>query len=280
MRIFISLAVLFGATSCSLVLPADEVQCETTEDCIARGFPADTLCQQQVCVAPPFDPIWGCLGMVEEPVVVPGETHMYSQLVVDALTSLPIPAMAARLCSSVDINCDAPLVDVVPVDADGRMQVTVPSGFLGYFEITAADFMPTLLPIGPVVADTNPAAEKIQLARTVVVDSLARAAGFEVDPIKGHALSLLAACDGFGRAGVSFSHDPATGDEFYLIGLSPDQAAVASDDSGNSGVFNVEPGFVNLTSTRHETGEFVGRQRVLIRAGHMTYTNLSPTPGP
>ncbi|RLB50931.1 MAG: hypothetical protein DRJ42_17885 [Deltaproteobacteria bacterium] len=284
MRVLLSLAVLLlpllGATSCSVILPADAVQCEAAEDCIARGFPTDTRCNQQVCEAPPYDPIWGCLGMVEEPVAVPGETHMYSQLVVDALTGMPIPSLTSRLCSSVDVNCDAPLVEDVPITADGRMEVTVISGFRGYFEMTADGFMQTLMPIGPIVKDSDPGAEKVQLARTVVVESVARTAGFEVDPTKGHILALLASCDGFGRAGVSFSHDPASGDQFYLIGLSPDVTAPASDESGNSGVFNMDPGFVTLTATLHETGEFIGLQRVLVRAGSMTYMDLGPSSGP
>lgn len=271
--------MLLGTTSCSLILPADAVTCEVSQDCVDRGFPIDAVCEQQLCVAPPEDPIWGCLGMVEEPMPTPGAMHNQSMLIVDALTGVTPPGLTLRLCSAADVNCEAPLEEGLIPDADGYVNFTVLSGFEGYLETDAPDIMPAILPIGPVIDDSPETGEKIQLVRTFVVESIAAAAGVEVDPTRGHSLGLLGGCDGLGHAGVSFTHEPADeGTPFYLIGLSPDLEATSSDASGQSGVFNLPPGFANLSSTLEATGEGVSEKRILIRAGTLTYAGLLPTP--
>ncbi len=271
--------MLLGTSSCSLILPADAVQCETAEDCLARGFPTATICQQQICATPPVDPVWGCLGNVEEPMAMPGTFHNQTMLIVDALTGVSPPGLTLRICSSVDINCDSPLEENLTPDAGGYVHFTVMSGFLGYLETDAPDIMPSILPIGPVVDDSPETGETIQLVRTIVVEAIAGTAGIEIDPTKGHVLSLLGGCDGLGHAGVSFTHQPSDqGTPFYLIGNSPDTMVPVSDESGQSGILNVEPSFVTISTTREETGQFIGEKRVLIRPGHLTYAGILPTP--
>ncbi len=229
----------------------------------------------------PVDLIWGCLGNIEEPMPVPGETHAMSFSIVDSLTRETPAGLTVRLCAQVDLNCDAPLEEELTPGADGHITVTVPSGFQGYLETDAPDLMPSLILVGPVVNDSTDVGEEVRLERTVVVDSIARAADIPVDPTKGHIFSLLAGCDGFGHAGVSFTHEPtASGEAFYLMDLGPDQDAPSSDESGQSGIFNLDPGLVTITTTRAESGEFIGTKRAPIRAGFMTYVTLSPTAAP
>jgi len=59
---------------CTVIVSADEEQCETVADCTARGF-ANAACVDAVCVdEATADPVWGCLGNVVEPVADPSRT--------------------------------------------------------------------------------------------------------------------------------------------------------------------------------------------------------------
>lgn len=277
-RLLLIILALPLTTSCSLVLPADAIQCEVAEDCVARGFPATALCEQQLCVEPPFDPFWGCVGNVEEPVVIPGETYTVAFRLTNALTNIPPPELTARLCAAVDLNCSTPLQEGLTIGPDGLLQFTVTAGFQGYLETDARGLMPAIVPFGPVVADSNESGDALGLTPGFVVEALANAADIEVDPATGVLLSVLTACDGIGHSGISTAYVPATGVPFYLLNLSPDQMTTSTDESGQAGVLNIEPGSVTITSTREETGDALGELRVPIRAGTITYAAVVPSP--
>lgn len=264
-------------SSCSLVVPADGQQCETIDDCVMRGF-VDATCEEQVCVERPVDPVWGCLGMIEEPMPTSGATHVVTNLIVDAITGTPPPGLTVRLCSAIDLNCESPFQADVP-HTNGSVSVTVPSGFQGYLEVASDTTMPAILPMGPVVEDQL-ITEEIQLASEAIVGILASTAGFSVEPGKGHVLNLMTGCDGMGRAGVSFVADSDAGTQFYLLDLAPDTEATESDESGNGGILNLDPGFVTIQTTRVSTGEFISAKRVLIRDATITYIAMTPTANP
>lgn len=258
---------------CSLVFPANQVQCDTDEECAARGFD-DSICEAQACVPRPVDPVWGCLGNIEEPVITPGATHTVTFQFIDALTRLPPDDIEVRLCTQLDLSCMSPMVAGIELDAEGHGAVDVPSGFQGFFELTSSTTLPAIVPVGPVVADAE--SPTVEIVAGFVVTALADTAGVTLDLEKGIVLMLLTGCEPSGRAGVSFSAD-VEADSFYLYSLNPDTLALESDDSGQGGILNLEPGFVTLTTTRFETGEFIARRRVLVRSGTITYRTMFPT---
>jgi hypothetical protein len=253
------------------------VQCEVAEDCVARGFPADSICEQQLCIAPPVDPVWGCLGSVEEPVIIPGETYTVSMVILDAITNMPPAGFSGRVCAALDLNCDAPVIDSLTADAEGRITFEVTAGFQGYVEANATDMMPALLPIGPVVANTPDVVEQVHLVRTSIVEAFATMSGTTLDTTKGHMLGLLVACNAMGRAGLSFAYEPTSGTPFYTIGFTPDTTATETDEAGRFGVLNLESGFVTFSAIRNETEETYGEVRTLIRPGILTYVGVGPT---
>lgn len=262
---------------CSVVVPGDQVQCRIDDDCIALGF--DAVCTDQLCVPPPIDPVWGCLGMLEEQMPEAGVTHTYRQQMIEVISGTRPRGLEVRLCSAVDLDCATPVIDTIASDDDGFVEFSVMSGFVGYLEVTSDLTMPVIVPIGPIFEDID-MVEPIELVAEFVVQSLADAAGFEVDTTAGHALLLLAACDSIGRAGINFTLEPSDGVPFYLIGETPDELATMSDETGNAGVLNVPPGFVTFQSRRVDGDQFVSSRRVLIRQGTLTYVGMTPTPTP
>ena len=120
----------------------------------------------------PVDPVWACLGNIEEPMPVPGETHTVSFSIVESITRVAPAGLTARLCAQVDVNCDAPLEEGLTPGADGDITVTVPSGFQGYLETDAPDLMPSLLLVGPVVNDSPDVGAEVRLERTAMKNFL------------------------------------------------------------------------------------------------------------
>lgn len=284
-----------GVAACTLALEPSEEQCDSAKDCDERGF-AGASCVDHVCVGAQgtggqgtggtggqggeVDPRWACLGNLQEPTPTPGATHTYRQQIVALVTQAPPPGLAVRMCANADVDCTTPIVDPVSVDAQGFINVTVDSGFDGYFEVTSDASMDALVFMGrKIVADTE-VQRPVQVLSEALFNSVADKAAVVPDPARGHALIGMTDCD-FQRApGISVSHDSADPSvvPFYLFGQQPDLVATASDEDGSAGVANLPAAFVSFSSTLESTGQPIGRARVSIRAGWLTYVTLVPGP--
>lgn len=284
---------------CSILLKTNEQPCETDADCEARGPDfAGAVCVDRLCQPPAEpqggggagggaggqggapDPRWTCLGEVQWPEPVPGDTVSYSMQVIELNTQEPPADLQVLVCNALDIECVAPVAGPLVVDGDGWMTVELDNGFTGYFDVTSPSTMPAMLfqtkPITEDVSDPLP----IQILTPQTLNLLALVGGYEVNEERGHALVLTSDCNGDIAAGVQLSTDSEDPEieGFYLINEYPSLTATATDQSGNGGFINLPPGWVSVISTVEATSEHIGSTRFTVRAGTIAYLSAMPTP--
>ena len=170
-RAVVSVAMVVGCAAtaaCSLVLKAEGQQCNTDDDCAARGASfAGTRCVQQVCVGDNSaggsvggagtagaggaggpggtagsgantEPRWACLGKVPPPVA--GAEPVDVAVAVQDDASTPVTNLVGRVCTNLDINCLSPYKEGLVADAGGIFRFQVPPTFVGYLELEDGRF--------------------------------------------------------------------------------------------------------------------------------------------
>ena len=294
--------------SCSLIVDSHVSQCATTADCVGRGAAfSGAVCVDTRCVSPPpiadladagggadtgrasetdatvdaaLDP-WRCVGKVrtgpatQEPIV---EHATFTSF----LDQRPIPGLTARLCARADVDCESPLATVVS-DAEGRADIPLTKGFLGFLEMKTAPvslpgLMPMILPYSP-----PPFADLTStkgVATTRDLGALAAAVGATVDTTRGMVFLTLQDCDGQAASGLQAElaqHDDKVS-LYYLVGWLPSVTTTSTDDSGTMVIANVRPGLVTVNAKDASSGRKLGSQNVLARAGTITVVAMPPTP--
>lgn len=287
-------ALLLGG--CQLLLEVDAPQCERDSDCVALFTRQHTCGGDGVCVPPDeapdpdgggpgLPPAWACLEEAPRTVsAVPGESITVGFISV-AYDSLKVPAgLTARACNATDINCDTPLVDGVTPDEDEYLRFELPTGFPGYFELSADDTLPTLFYsnrphgddgeyIGPVLVDPQ-----------TVVD-LSDRGDSAADLSKGLVTFLFWDCLGQPAGGVTLERNGGADHEvFYFDGGLPDRDLTASRVSAAlsvtgeplaaAGISNIEPGFESFEVIHQESGLPLGTYTAELRPGHMTTVSM------
>lgn len=56
-----------------------------------------------------------------------------------------MPNLVVRACQQADIDCQQPVIEVGPADAQGWLDIPITDGFRGYFQITSPTVLPTAL---------------------------------------------------------------------------------------------------------------------------------------
>jgi hypothetical protein len=299
-----------GQSSCSLLLDTSAQQCDVDGECTRRGGAfASTTCVNHVCVARPpvdeggiastvdaggdgedldatVDPVWGCLGhVVMETPQTP--TIKISIPFYDLITGQVITNITARTCAKIDVSCSNPLSASVEADAAGVVKLEVPARFDGYAlvlsKMTGDSGPPALIPSlvffnPPQVRDNT--YDKIPLFTPDQLILLAATQNNTIDPMLGTVFAGTQDCSGKAVAGVSWvpSRTADSSKRFYLIKGLPDEAALATDESGQGGMINAPTGTMSLTATLHATGQPAGFATLLVRAGYASYTYMAPTP--
>jgi hypothetical protein len=173
-------AVGVSAAACSLLVPLDDTQCTTNDDCAARGAAfTGAVCVDHVCqpsstqgeggadagadvgdAAPDtaIDP-WRCLN--QPPQTVHSDASIGLELhVLDALRSIvtagvnggsdltllsgtPLAGVTVRGCDTFDPTCSGPILDAAVTDEAGIVSFDVNGGFAGYFEMSRSDLFPS-----------------------------------------------------------------------------------------------------------------------------------------
>jgi hypothetical protein len=268
-----------------VLLSPGEKQCETADDCAARGF-TDALCEDEVCVEPEVvDPVWGCLGSVQEP--VPDETKFVDLHIrlVFATDGSPLPTdTVIDVCDKLDINCMGMTADFpkgIHPDSDGYVDLTFRQGFDGFVRISQAEIMDSRVYVGrPIVAP--PKITEIQILRPMEYEFLASIATKPADPARGTAILLANDCSGDRGGGVRFECANADdqSQEFYLINQSPviPPQATATDADGFGGFFNLPPANTVAKAYRDEDDVYIGESSFLVLANTISYVLVAPTP--
>jgi hypothetical protein len=290
-RCLSSALLLTGA--CSLVFPASDKQCETDDDCKARGF-VDATCEANACIEPGTSAAggaggqggggatkWGCIGNVEwdAPTSDPVSIHASLRRLLgeDAVVGAP-----AKVCAPLDFECVNPISEGVS-DAEGDLVLEAHYGFRGYTYVTPppsfADMAPAIIWASPPLFEPNPGGTPAHLTSEAEIGAVANILQVQVDPQMGHVFGLTVDCLGQVTSGVVIKAGTVGSDtkEYYIKGSLPSPTATATDDNGQAGFVNLPPGNITITSTSTEAGKY-GEITVLIKAGHVTYVALPPTP--
>lgn len=275
----LSLGACLALCGCSLALKTDAEQCVTDADCTTRGSDfANTICQASVCVekpeaGPPPDPKWGCIGTVEP--LQAGKMDTLTSQIVDLISGKPPQGVSLKLCNKYDPTCAAPLGTPM-LDMDGKVSVTVPSDTEVYLEITGGDYIPTLLFLDHRAEAQNPQDLLVPMS---IVQSTAMQVSVPYDNTKGIVLIRTTDCTLKPSAGVAVTVFPAGGStRFYTVGNLPTPNASQTDNAGNAGFINVDPGTPTITGTVGPEGKTYGVVPTLVRAGYMSAVIVRPTP--
>jgi hypothetical protein len=279
-------------TSCSVALSGDDVQCTSDADCEARGF-ANATCEASACIATDeVDPIWGCVGEVDEPTPDTSNRITVSLRLAYAAGGGPVTDAVVDVCARLDIGCTGADSDEFPKgiapDANGVFTASVREGFDGYMRVTgtigdpAEDVMDTRVYVGRPLF-VAPKVEEVRLLLPNEYEALSAAiAQTAADPTRGTMIGLAVDCQGDAAAGVRFETPNADGEseEFYLIGQGPVKppAAENTDKDGFGGFFNVEPGAVVLRAIRAEDDTYIGESSLQVLPYTISFVLVAPTP--
>lgn len=285
-RLFLMASGVLLAQACTAVVAGDDAQCNTDDECVARGF-TDAACVDQVCVETQVmdDPVWGCLGTVVEPVPDPSRSVAFDIALVYAVGGAPVGTdTVIDICDKLDITCvdDDPLYPKgLHPDAAGSIEVVVPEGFDGFVQVTGPELVDSRIYVGRPIVEP-PSVEEVQLLSPDDFGLLATLAGDEPDPTRGSAIVLVLDCKGDGVSGVRFE-TPTSDDEtvqFYLINQAPapTPTATATDKDGFGGFFNLPVSSAVVRGFREVDDAFIGESSFQILAETISYVLVAPTP--
>lgn len=276
-------AILLFLAGCNLVLSPGEAQCETADDCAARGF-VTSVCVDRVCIEPP-DRVWGCLGNVVKTEPEPGKKVEFTIGFVYAGSKTPVPGLTVDVCEKLDIECTgsgsgAPK-GLVP-GVDGILKISVNHGFDGFMRIFGSTVVDTRVFVGRPIVEP-PAPKEVWLLQKSDYDILAAAAKLTVDSTRGTTILLAHDCQGLSASGVRFECSAAddASTEFYLTNQLPvtPPAATSTDVDGYGGFFNVPTGaLVVARAVRASDGVFIGESSFQVLADTISYVQIAPTP--
>jgi len=267
----------FAGAVCSeglcIVDPA-RPKCAKDADCAANGAPAGAVCLAGFCEV---DAQWGCEG------APPNSTHAYklTMHIQDAVNSMKsLEGVVAQLCRKLDVTCEDPIGAPVTSDAGGGVTLSVESGFAGYVYLTSPKVTPSLYFLtSPVTGDLN--LPSVPLASPFAAGQIVASAGGEgASWNRERGLVLLNAfdCQGATAGGLTFS--AGTADQstfsFYLVNNLPTSKGTETDMTGYGGLANVPPGVSTISTTLGPDGRKVSTVSILVRAGHISYSSVTP----
>ena len=267
----LSIASLSSALGCSLVVDAQREQCSTNVDCQQRGPAfADALCVENMCQA---DPVWACLGSVEEPLAQ--EAVEASLRTLSFIDGSGIPGIHARLYSAVDFALLTPL-DAADTDSEGNATLSVPAGFAGFILLEAEGVIESSIVYATSPITTTEGFGAIYAGPPGASGNLVSLIGAVPQAGRGIALVSALGCDSGGGTGatLAFSGETQGSTPFYAFNGVASSSATKLDGTGQAGIVNVRPGVIGIETRWKE--EAVSSASVLIRADTVTQVTLLP----
>lgn len=277
-----SLVLLGLANGCSTLLEVEPVQCEADIDCERLGGQfTGTSCVEGLCISPdegaggnggaassPFE----CV----DPEPVEGDSITYTFTIKYATPpSEPVPS-TMKACERLDALCKAPVAVAENIVAGELVDLQLPIGFAGYFQIENPLTLSALHFLGrPLLEDTR--GWDLTIADDVTVAGLGLATGTEIDPEQGAIIVIARDCDALPLESATFSNS-AGGVQFYIVNNFPTPQATATTEQGSGGFVNVPIG-TTILSASHESGAELTATSAVIRAlgeGWVSYVELFP----
>jgi len=263
---------------CSLLVDADEVQCNVAADCAERGF-GSAECVDSFCVAAELaDPRFGCRDS-DWPEMSAEETEL--DLIVQTLVGqTPYGGLTLQVCPLRDAACEQPIGSVT-TEADGRARVVVPFGFRGHFFAPPPADNPTLAPrilhiFPPPGSRPSDDPESLLVTTLAEVTGLVQLAGGSLVEGTGHFFFTVADCQGQPLESASVSSSVVTPDVFITyVGATglPDPGLSGTSTIGQGALLNLPPGFVTVRAIHEQEGK-VFEQAVLVAADTITTATM------
>jgi hypothetical protein len=304
-----------AATACSALISLDAVQCKTDADC-AVGLPGG-VCVDSVCAAgsgkqdagadagdasvdassdasdAAVDP-FRCVGDPPEQ-LDPSSTLNLTVLAfnafdpittngvnggsdLDVLSATVVPGVVLKPCNPLDTGCTGSTFPTETTDDAGKATFALPGNFAGYFEVTAANVLPSLFFPGNPLVDATAPSDPVPLLSIANTQDLASVLGVSVstDPDSGVGLAFFIVydCDDQHTSGVTFSLGDASpdGSVFFYQGSGgyPVTTLTATAEIGAAGVINYPAGIIQLTATEQSTNRLLGTASAIIRPASAT----------
>jgi hypothetical protein len=197
----------------------------------------------------------------------------------------PIPGASVLACSTLDLSCADP-VDQASTNDAGIALLTVPSGFSGYYQLTASGFTSAIAARTPQLGD-----ESVQqgMADLQLIAEGGGLAGVTQDPTLATAIVSILDCNETPAAGMVFSVGAPGPKEklVYLVHSLPSGSATQTDATGSAIIYNASPGTLELTGSFASDGRVVRSMTTLVRVGWVTFvqmrldqTTREPLPSP
>lgn len=263
---------LAGALSCSVLVDANRVQCNTDEDCRARGASfAQSSCVNTICEG---NPKWACL---EHPAASPGGAGPFrvTMHVTDLIKKTAIADVRADLCRKIDVSCNDPAASVTS-DASGTISLTsVEAGFSGYVSLQSSAIVSTLYFFNPLI-DRDQDIPALSLSNSAARAGLLGQLG--ADPARADILLNASDCQGKPVSGITYAlTSPIPGAiAYYLSSGLPTRNGTTTDATGYGGFVNLPSGTVTITATDTVSQTRIATLTLVVREGSTTWSRVVP----
>ncbi len=268
-RLRIGPARLLGA---ALLLAPATVACTNYEPA-SDSLPVDTVSE--------LGPEWSCLNRAVAPPSVPTFSGtvprvVFSIQVVDLSTGQIYPDAQVRACGLADINCDAPVTDVLSVDAEGWVDVPLFQSFTGFLEITSPDMVPYLFYLTEPLAPSSTIEYPLAVVSLVSLGPLVQLVG--VDPQAGTGVIAVRVfnCTGDTASGASLTTQ-TPGVPWYFVDGLPTGMGSETGAEGIAGYVNVPPGLAVVDVRAPNGTRVASSQSLVVRAGWLSAVYVKPS---
>lgn len=275
-----ALSFVSWLAGCTVLVDANRAQCSTDADCTNRGAEfAGAVCQSGLCVAgtPQVGPNWSCEA------TQPAESTGYklTMHLTDAINSMKVlPGVTAKLCRKLDALCESPVGASAVADETGLITMQVEKGFDGYVQLTDPQIAPSMYFLTP-PASGDLDLPMVPLASPLAAAGIVKSAGGSTWARDTSGIVLLTAFDCTGKAAPNITFaiggapDPNTF-IFYLVNNLPTTTVTVTDETGYGGLVNVPEGVTTVSALLEPGGQKVSTISVLVRAGYVSYSSVTP----
>jgi hypothetical protein len=315
LAVLITVGLALGTAGCSFLVDASDPQCHSSADCVASRL--GNRCVQHVCtgsVASRNDATTGqpeklgaCLRdsqcktddaprcmhgscvseelaerwLCPESEAAAGESASslvhYSFQVLEFVSRKSPGHVVALACRTNDVVCADPVDRFEDEKGDGLVELTLPAGFSGFFEVHS-DALPALSYLTkPLTHDLRD--RDLQVSAQSTLDLLASIDKTVFEPDKGLALVEAFDCSGTPAGGVHFEESKGTSKPFYIVDNTPNSDATVSvydsiHNVADGGFINVDPGFVTFIARWGVDGPMLGEFNAHVRESTITFVDM------
>lgn len=201
----------------------------------------------------------------------------YSIQVLEFISRKSPGHVSALACRTNDVNCSAPVASFVDEKGDGLVELDLPNGFSGFFEVKSDALTALSYLTKPLTHDLRD--RDLQVSAPSTLKLLASIDGTKFDDERGLALVEAFDCSGTPAGGVHFEESKGNSKSFYIVDNTPNSAATVSvydsvHDVADGGFINLEPGFITFRARWGVDGPLLGEFNAQVRANTFTFVDM------